>query len=165
MEFQTHNDNEICTNGTSMQDKCDHDITYDDIVGVFGNPLIYPVWDKRSDGKVDAEWIIEFDDGEVATIYNWLSGHNYLGDKGAKPAELKGEQWHIGGRSIGVANRVLRLLREYRKTTVETTVYVLSETRERFNDYVREQREVAPNINFKRVRPSNFVIATNSNEM
>lgn len=49
-------------------------------------------------GKVDAEWCIEFDDGTVATIYNYKDGVNYLGDSEGLAVEDITE-WHIGGRS------------------------------------------------------------------
>ena len=49
---------------------------YDYLVLQFGEP------DKNNldDYKIDASWAIRFSDGEVATIYNWKNGVNYLGE-------------------------------------------------------------------------------------
>ena len=58
--------------GTCHQDYVS--VSYQTIVAKYGPPT-------TSDGyKVDAEWIIQWEDGQVGTIYNWKSGKNYLGD-------------------------------------------------------------------------------------
>jgi antitoxin component YwqK of YwqJK toxin-antitoxin module len=63
--------------------------SYDRLVELFGEPT-------EGDGyKVDAEWIVEFEDGTVATIYNWKNGRNYCGHEGY-PIELITD-WNIGG--------------------------------------------------------------------
>ena len=45
--------------------------------------------------KTDAEWDIEFEDGTVATIYNWKDGKNYCGDEGLPIEDIS--EWHVGG--------------------------------------------------------------------
>lgn len=67
----------------------------------FGEPTST---ETSGDGKVTTEWILVFDDGEVATIYDWK---RY--DLGA-PEMDEVEDWHIGGKSHEVVNRVLELL-------------------------------------------------------
>ena len=47
---------------------------YHRLVELFGQPH-----DFFDDYKCDAEWYVEFDDGVVATIYNWKNGRNYCG--------------------------------------------------------------------------------------
>lgn len=59
------------------------------LTAVFGEP--YPI--ESSDGKVTTEWIIEFADKTVATIYDWKRYE--LGT----PADDELYEWHIGGHS------------------------------------------------------------------
>lgn len=90
MKFVTHNQNpRIDPTGTHLQDCIN--ITYAEIKKVFGKPC-------AADGyKVDAEWDIEFEDGTIATVYNYKDGRNYNGRKGT--ATTKITDWHIGGTS------------------------------------------------------------------
>jgi len=81
--------------------------SYADLVGCFGAPTC------DGDGyKVDAEWIITFADGVVATIYNWKDGPNYCGEDGT-PVEFIRE-WHIGGhRGSDAEGRVHEVMDAY----------------------------------------------------
>lgn len=72
--------------------------TYKRLIETFGLP-------HGSDGyKTDAEWSIEFEDGTIATIYNWKDGKNYLGAHGASLNDI--EEWHIGGFNHDAVERV-----------------------------------------------------------
>jgi len=74
-------------------------ISYTELVKLFGEPV------SDGDGyKVDAEWILVFEDGEVATIYNYKNGRNYLGSSGKSKERIR--YWHIGGRNEIVVDRV-----------------------------------------------------------
>ena len=76
-------------------------VDYNFLVQKLGQPT-------ESDGyKIDAEWNIEFDDGTVATIYNYKDGKNYLGEDGLDVEEIT--DWHVGGKS----NKSLKLVKEY----------------------------------------------------
>ena len=104
MEYQTHNDvpdNESMEwwDGSHLQGYAG--THYDALVRAFGEPT-------TCDGfKVDWQWLIKFDDGTVATVYNWKNGPNYLGNhEGKKPNQIT--QWHVGGK----ADRALTLVRE-----------------------------------------------------
>ena len=55
----------------------------------FGKPMRFSQHD--SDGKVTTEWILEFEDGVVATIYDWKR-YSY-----GTPALDEDYKWHIGG--------------------------------------------------------------------
>jgi len=100
MGFKTHNSADISINGTCFQGYVTSD--YSNIVRVFDEPL-------DGDGyKVDAEWEILFDDGLVATIYNWKNGKNYCGYDGLDVEDIR--NWHIGGRNPVVVERVKNLL-------------------------------------------------------
>ena len=58
--------------------------TYAELVKLFGEPN-----NGSADGKTTCEWRIEFDEGLVATIYDWKTN--------SVPRDLY--KWHIGGHS------------------------------------------------------------------
>tara|TARA_R100001082_G_C4360718_1_gene159216 strand:- start:1776 stop:2165 length:390 start_codon:yes stop_codon:yes gene_type:complete len=95
MKYKTHNDKEICTDGTWLQGHvyC----SYETLVSLFGEPS-----ERYDDYKCDAHWDVELEDGEVATIYNWKNGINYCGVKDGIPTE-KITEWNIGGNTHKVA--------------------------------------------------------------
>jgi len=95
MEYKTHNDKGIDVMGTCLQGHvyC----SYETLVSLFGEPS-----EHYDDYKCDAQWVIEFEDGEVATIYNWKNGINYCGVKDGIPTE-KITEWNIGGNTHKVA--------------------------------------------------------------
>lgn len=96
MNYQTHNQKTINPDGTHLMGYID--IEYDKLVSLFGEPT-------DSDGyKVDAQWEIEFEDGLVATIYNWKDGKNYNGEEGLDVTEIT--DWHIGGHEKDVVDRI-----------------------------------------------------------
>ena len=78
-------------NGTSLQGYVY--TTYDKIVEVFGNPT-------SSGDKTTCEWDITFDDGTVATIYDWKECQTPKGYY----------DWHIGGRSKWAVELVTNLI-------------------------------------------------------
>jgi hypothetical protein len=62
---------------------------------VFGNPL-------TGDGyKTRAEWVIKFDDGVVATIYDWKQYHCPVHEV---------TTWNIGGHDKDVVYRIADIL-------------------------------------------------------
>lgn len=73
------------------------------IESVFGAPTVEN--DDPSD-KVTTEWVIRFDDGTIATIYDWK---RY--EEGA-PAMNEQIVWHIGGHSLDARNAVEKALGE-----------------------------------------------------
>jgi len=90
MNYQTHNDSEIDYIGTHLQGYVD--TTYDALVAAFGKPT------TADEYKVDWEWLVEFDDGTIATVYNWKDGPNYCGSEGLKASQIT--DWHIGGKGV-----------------------------------------------------------------
>jgi hypothetical protein len=92
MGYKTHNDgvNEMLVNGTSLQGHIDVD--YATLCELFGEPS-----ENYDDYKSDAEWVVQFDDGTVATIYNYKNGRNYCGP--SAPAREDITEWNIGGKS------------------------------------------------------------------
>lgn len=105
MNFKTHNDKRIDPTGTCYQGAIEAE--YDHLTDCFGTA-------GSGDGyKVDAEWDVEFDDGTIATIYNWKNGRNYLGPEGRDVKRIT--DWHIGGatpRSVELVRIALDLHRE-----------------------------------------------------
>jgi len=78
------------------------DTTYKKLVDAFGEPT-------GNDGyKTDAEWDLVFEDGTVASIYNYKDGKNYNGDDGVDVENIT--DWHIGGYNKLAVERVTELL-------------------------------------------------------
>ena len=75
---------------------------YHQLVELFGEPHEY-----FDDYKSDAEWYVEFDDGVVATIYNWKNGRNYNGFDAPHVENIN--EWNIGGFSLEAARRIQQL--------------------------------------------------------
>jgi hypothetical protein len=68
-------------NGTSLKGCITEN--YDTLVEVFGEPC------RRGGDKTTVEWLLRFQDGTIATIYDWKTS--------ATP--LASYDWHVGGRS------------------------------------------------------------------
>lgn len=105
MTYITKIDPVAMTFGTSLQGHIT--ATYDELVELFGKPH-----DFFDDFKCDAEWYVEFDDGTVATIYNWKNGRNYNGPDA--PAVEAITAWNIGGITHKAADRILELSTRHR---------------------------------------------------
>jgi hypothetical protein len=96
MSYVTHNQQEIGISGTCLQGQIT--AKYDELVALFGKPT-------DGDGyKVDAEWNVRFDDGVVASIYNWKDGPNYCGAEGTPAHKIT--DWHIGGETKRAVDQV-----------------------------------------------------------
>ena len=71
---------------------------YDRLVEVFGKPTEGP--NANIDDKVTCEWCIQFEDGILATIYDWREFRTPMGE----------HRWHIGGLSLEAVYRVFETL-------------------------------------------------------
>lgn len=81
--------------GTHLQGEFSH--SFQEIKSVFGDPIL-----GESGDKVQAEWAIQFDDGTVATIYDWKEwGTSYENVK----------NWHVGGYNRKAFDAVKSMLR------------------------------------------------------
>lgn len=98
MKYRTHNDEHINAVGTSY--KGDLTTTYSKLVELFGEPR-----KASGDGKVDAEWKVEFENGEVASIYNYKNGAKY-----GNPNIETITEWTIGGYKSVVVELINELL-------------------------------------------------------
>lgn len=104
--YKPGEDRAIATNGTFLQATISE--SYEKLAAVFGEPT-----GKGDDYKSDAEWDLVFEDGTVATIYNYKDGKNYLRKDGL-PVELI-TRWHIGGHTVVAAQRILECIVLYKK--------------------------------------------------
>ena len=73
-----------------------------EIEAVFGAPDEYG--ESDGDGKVTTEWLIRFDDGTVATIYDWKRYED------GAPGMDEQYRWHVGGREGKVVGMIDDLL-------------------------------------------------------
>ena len=101
--FLTHNDKPIDVNGTGLLAYL-HELSYARIVDMFGEPMA----DGYDDFKIDAQWRIQFPDGEVATVYNYKTGRNYIGPDAPDVKDIT--KWNIGGKNKDVVFRIHQLL-------------------------------------------------------
>ena len=122
MKYATHNDKESlegASNGASLVGKVK--ATYAELRSLFGKPM------TRDDGKVDAQWVVEFSDGTIASVYNWKDGVAYLGEAGLPIKNIT--EWHVGGLSsaahamVQIAIDLSREERESSKDDVEKKVF------------------------------------------
>lgn len=105
MKFITHNQDDLINSNMSHLQGC-ITATYAQLVSTFGEPLK----EGFDDYKSDAEWLVQFEDGTVATIYNWKNGKNYCGDEGTDTVLIT--DWHIGGHTSLAVDYVKQVLRE-----------------------------------------------------
>jgi hypothetical protein len=70
--------------------------TYDTLREKLGEPLT----GYSGDEKVTCEWIIEFENGSVGTIYDWKTNATPLNEY----------NWHVGGRGINTLDKVGRFV-------------------------------------------------------
>lgn len=94
--------------GTSLQGYLNY-TTLESLIKAFGEPQR---WDDESD-KVTTEWTIIFEDGVVATIYDWK--RYQLG----APGMTEPYDWHIGGNYTDAVDRVVAVLSQSEKVVSE----------------------------------------------
>ena len=102
MKYKTHNETDIDTNMSHLQGYIKAD--YKELVQAFSSQLVRGF----DDYKIDAEWHILFEDGTVATIYNWKNGRNYMGEKGMDVEDMV--EWNVGGFSTIALFRLVEVL-------------------------------------------------------
>lgn len=90
------------TGGTCLQGYIT--FNYDQLVSCFGEPTC-----EGDAYKVQAEWCLRFEDGMIATIYDWKEGDAYCGLGEGKPVHAVTD-WHIGGHDPRAVDRVLEFL-------------------------------------------------------
>ena len=99
------------TGGTYLQGHIS--TTYENIVSVLGKQH-----HNGDEYKTDAEWNIKFEDGTIATLYNWKNGKNYCGDEGLDIEDIT--EWNIGGHSPRARDLLFSLLNKSDHTLLES---------------------------------------------
>ena len=105
-KFVTHNHvKDIHTAGTRLMGHLER-VDFYRLIEVFGRPH------NSDEYKSDAQWDIEFDDGLVATIYNWKNGLNYVGAIGKHHGKQLTDmtEWNVGGKDPKVVDRLMSML-------------------------------------------------------
>ena len=73
--------------------------TFQNIIDKLGSPH------SQGDAyKSDAEWAFKFEDGTVATLYNWKNGKNHCGADGLNLEDIT--EWNIGGFSPDAVTKI-----------------------------------------------------------
>ena len=87
-------------NGTSFHSTT-LSATVQDLRKILGIPR-----DEQNDGedKTNFEWVLETDDGEVFTVYDWKEYRKLEEDE-----EI---EWHIGGDSLRITEKALEEIEE-----------------------------------------------------
>ena len=91
MNTFTTNDSASKMNGTHLQGYIE--TRYDHIVERLGEP-------EHTSGKTNVQWLIEFDDGLVASLYDWKLNNLPTGPY----------RWHVGGHNDVVVSRLAAIL-------------------------------------------------------
>jgi len=91
MNFRTHNDGPIDSHGCSLQGYITASIV--SLARAFGRPIGH----GRMCEPITTEWKIRFEDGQIATIYDWNES----------PVDHEDVvHWHVGGLNRQVVERV-----------------------------------------------------------
>ena len=80
-------------NGTCLQGYING--SFQELVDTLGPPI-----GGHDEYKTDAEWLLILNDNTAATIYNYKTGQNYLGEDGEDVEDIT--TWHVGGKSSDV---------------------------------------------------------------
>lgn len=112
--------------------------TYENIVSVLGKQHY-----NGDDYKVDAEWALKFEDGTIATLYNWKNGKNYCGDEGCALEEIT--EWNIGGhspRAVELLTDLLKSKEEVLLESLEDIVGQLQMSKVSFDDVIKTLKQI-----------------------
>jgi hypothetical protein len=98
------------TNGANINMtglKGEFPITFAELCEIFGRPDVGP--NDRDMDKVTCEWKLKFDDGTVASIYDYRVGYTPMGEY----------EWHIGGHDNIVVHRIVEMIHANRDQLVK----------------------------------------------
>lgn len=102
MKYDVHANDFSLASGTCLQGRVL--TSYDKLVKAFGKP------GPGDEYKTDAEWVVRFEDGEIATVYNWKNGKSYCGPNGYEIEDIP--EWNIGGKSRRAVSLIKFVLQE-----------------------------------------------------
>lgn len=79
------------------------------LVRAFGEPQ----FEELSGDKTSIEWLLEFEDGTIATIYDYKrEGSGYYGEEGELLADDEEYDYHIGGADLRALELVTAKVKE-----------------------------------------------------
>ena len=107
MNYQTHNEHKSLECYGHLIGNID--ITYAELIALFGLPLK----EEYDDYKSDAEWHIIFDNRDMLIIYNYKDGKSYNGKSGLNVEEIT--DWHIGGQDEALVTVLEDIIRTKQK--------------------------------------------------
>ena len=100
MNYTTHNTHDVTISHSHLQGHITCPFSL--LITLFGQP-------EAGDGETsDAQWSIEFDDGVIATLYNWKNGISYGGRLAPQVEQIT--KWNIGGFDIAAVDHVKNIL-------------------------------------------------------
>ena len=82
-------------------------ITFSELVEIFGRPDVGPNADLD---KSSCEWALKFEDGTIASIYDWKMGYH---------TPMFEYAWHIGGHSADAYDRVVECITLHRDRLIK----------------------------------------------
>ena len=97
------------TNGANINMtglKGEFPITFAELCEIFGQPKYGP--NCRDLDKTTCEWALTFEDGTIATIYDYKTDWTPMGEY----------EWHIGGHSEAAVDRVVDTIAMHRDQLV-----------------------------------------------
>lgn len=83
----------------------------------FGSPMLYS--DEEGDYKVKYQWCIEFEDGLIATIYDWKVDYSKVSVHDQQMT------WHIGGHDSRVMDRIYKIVNLDEKMTYHEAIVTI----------------------------------------
>jgi len=75
--------------------------TYNELINVFGYPTYGP---DMTNNTSTCEWIIKFEDDSKGYIYDWKEEKTIYGKY----------NWHIGGTSSDIVDRIILLMKDHK---------------------------------------------------
>jgi len=99
MEFKTGNDLDTTGTGSCLQGYVT--ATRSSLIETFGMPTYT---DDSESEKITTDWLIKFEDGTIANIYDWKRYEE------GPPALNEVYEWHIGGYTKDAVSRVQETL-------------------------------------------------------
>ena len=103
--FKTHNDSYITFHPTKRGEIV---ADYKKLVALFGEPT--EEGEGEGGWEVDAEWLIEFEDGTEARVYNYKNGKNWNGSFGTPISMIK--NWCVDSEEDDNSGKALQYIKE-----------------------------------------------------
>ena len=97
-------------------------VSYEELTELFGTPIAreYLPWSDETDNKdTRYQWLIEFEDGLLATIYDWKVDYSKVSVHDQQMV------WHIGGHDSRVMDRIYKIVNLDEKMTYHEAIVTI----------------------------------------